>query len=206
MEKKSIGYIYEIRHKTRKDTPVYFGSTINLIDREKQHRYNCCDKKYKKHNYYVYEFIRDYGGWYNWKMTKLHEVLFSNKNELKDLEKLYIKNHLNEGKKCLNQTIPNRTSKEWAKDNPDKISNINIRARLRHREKQNEYRRQHYHKNKERILKKNREYYEKNKEKVEAGRRAKWRCLCGEEMNLRSRTDHLKTQRHHKKLSCLFKQ
>jgi len=60
----------------------------------------------------------------------LHEVLFSNKNELKDIEKLYIKNHLNEGKKCLNQTIPNRSAKEWAKDNPDKISNINNINRL----------------------------------------------------------------------------
>ena len=202
---KSIGYIYKIQHKKRKDTPVYFGSTTNLKDREKQHKYNCCDPKYSKYNYYVYQFIRDYGGWENWKLIKLNEILFSEKKELNEVERLYIKDYENTGKKTLNKTVPNRTKKEWLKDNPDKLNNILIRSRLKHREKANEYRRLHYHKNKERIKQKNKEYYEANKDKINKSRSQKWVCMCGTEVLLRNRKEHLKSLEHHNKsLNLLF--
>ncbi len=201
---KSIGFIYCIEHRNRKDTPIYYGSTTNLQEREKQHRYNCCNANYKKYNYYVYQFIRDYGGWEKWKMKKLHEVLFNEKKELKQIERLYIENHTKSGKKCLNQSMPNRTKKEWVNDNPDRMNNINIQSRLRNREKQNEYRRLHYYKNKDRIIKHNKEYYQKNKENIEKNRSKMWRCVCGAEVKLRNRTHHLKTKSHHDKFKCVL--
>ena len=71
------------------------------------------------------------------------------KNTIKKLERLYIENHHKSGLKTLNATIPNRTKKEWMKDNPDKI-NINLeQSILRNREKANAYRKEHYHKNRE---------------------------------------------------------
>lgn len=197
MPSKKIGYIYKIEHKTRTDTPLYFGSTTNLVEREKNHKYNCCSDKYKKHNYYVYEFIRDFGGWDNWKMTKLNEILYEDKKELKKLERLYIENYHKEGKKTLNKTIPNRTKKEWRKDNPDKVNKILQQSRLRNREKANAYRKEHYHKNKERILKQNKEYYHKNKEKINNERNKKFKCLCGAEVAIRQRADHFRTKFHH---------
>jgi len=197
MPNKQLGYIYKIQHKTRTDTPIYFGSTSNLEKREKNHKYSCCNPIYKKHNYYVYQFIRDFGGWDNWELKKLNEILYDDKKELKNLERLYIENHQNSGFKTLNHTIPNRTKKEWIRDNPDKIKNILQQSRLRNREKANEYRRKQYYKNKETILKQNKEYYQKNKEKINSARRLKWRCLCGAEVSLRQRSQHLKTKFHH---------
>jgi hypothetical protein len=95
--------------------------------------------------------------------------------------------------------MPNRSKKEWRKDNPQKVQVILQRNRLRHREKANEYRRNHYYKNKERIIKQNKEYYEKNKERINENRCRKWNCICGAEISFRHRTDHLKSKLHHEK-------
>lgn len=195
---KKIGYIYKIKHKTRIDTPVYYGSTCNLVLREQQHRYNCNGTNYKKHNYYVYQFIRDYGGWDNWKVECIIEMLYKEKKELNEIEKLFIKTS---AEKTLNSTIPNRSNKEWKKDNPEKVKNILLNFRLKNREKGNQYRREHYQKNKERIKQKNKEYYEANKKIISKTKSTRYNCICGSNIALREKTNHLNSKKHH--IDCL---
>ncbi len=203
---KNIGFIYKLEHKTRTDTPVYIGSTSGTLeDRFKQHGYSCNNSNHRKYNYYVYQFIRDYGNIEKWKITKLNECIYNERKELHSLERIFMEKYEKEGFKLLNKFVPCRTTKEWREDNKDKADLILMRSRLKNREKQNEYRRLHYHKNKDRILQQNKEYYIANKEKVDKARSQKWTCICGCELSLRQRTRHLQTKNHHDKLLEVFK-
>ena len=202
---KNIGFIYKLEHKTRTDTPVYIGSTTQTLEnRFAHHGYSCNNPKHAKHNFYVYQFIRDYDGMEKWKITKLNECIFNEKKELHSLERIFMEKYEKEGFKLLNKYVPTRTRKEWRADNKDKVSNVLVQSRLRNREKANEYRRLHYHKNKERIIKQNKEYYQKNKDKVDKQRCQKWRCLCGCEIQMKQRKTHLKSKIHTDNLKKVF--
>ena len=54
-------YIYKI-YKQGKDE-VYIGSTYDFKNRMRQHKYSCYNEKSKKYNFFVYQFIRQNGGW-----------------------------------------------------------------------------------------------------------------------------------------------
>lgn len=70
-----------------------------------------------------------------------------------DLAQLnYRERHYIQNNECVNITIPTRTSKEWRNDNIDYIKHI-----------QNEYSKQYYLDNKERILKRLRDKYNNKK-------------------------------------------
>ena len=201
----TLGIVYKLEHKTRTDTPVYIGSTTQTIEeRFAHHGYSCNNIKHSKYNYYVYQFIRDYGGMQKWKITKLNECIFNERKELCSLERMFMEKYEKEGFKLLNSSIPTRTRQEWRDDNKDRINRILVQSRLRHREKANEYRRLHYHKNKERIIQQNKEYYKKNKEKIEKQRTNKLKCLCGCAIQVKQRKRHLKSKVHLENLKKVF--
>jgi hypothetical protein len=194
---KSTGFVYSLSHKTRTDTPIYIGSTSCLKTRFDSHRYACNNKKQIKYNYYVYEFIRDYGGFDNWKINKLIECVYENKDELIKIERMYIDKYLAEDKKLLNKVIPQRTSEEYATYYKPKQTISSMLSRMRNRESQNQKRKEYYHKNKELIKKKNTEYYHKNKNTLDTSRQTKFVCICGNTISRKSRPIHLKTVKHH---------
>ncbi len=96
----------------------YIGKTINLVRRMYEHKtyYNC--NKGKKRKYLMcYDFIRENGGFTNWK----HEIL---ENLICDTFKISAERELywiNFYKATLNYTIPLRTTKEWRKSCPEYI-------------------------------------------------------------------------------------
>lgn len=201
---KSIGFVYSLTHKNRNDTPMYIGSTNCLKSRFDSHRYACNNNKQIKYNYYVYQFIRDYGGIENWKINKLAEVVYENKEELTKLERMFIDNHLLSNIKLLNKVLPQRTKKEYQEYYKPLQRLANIRSRIKNRDKHNEKRKEHYHKNKEKIIKQNKEYYEKNKDKVDKIRQEKTPCICGDVVSRKSKKTHLTTKKHHTNLlKCL---
>ena len=197
---KSIGFVYSLNHKTRKDTPLYIGSTNCLKSRFDSHKYACNNNKQIKYKYYVYEFIRDYGGIENWEINKLAEVLYEKKEELIKLERMFIDKHLTDNIKLLNKILPQRTRAEYQEYYKPLQHLANIQSRIRNRDKYNEKRKEHYHKNKERIIKQNKEYYYKNKEKVDKVRQEKITCICGDMITRKHRKAHLNTQKHHTNL------
>jgi len=69
----------------------YIGSTFDMKKRKTEHKSNCNNPKSKKYNYKVYQYIRDNGGFDNWKFEILVEKEFENKTALKIKEKECIK-------------------------------------------------------------------------------------------------------------------
>jgi len=78
---------------------IYIGSTTNLRTRKNAHKTSCNNKKSKLYNLEVYKFIRDHGGWDNWKFDIELLTDGMTKKELVELEQRYID--------CLNPTLNN---------------------------------------------------------------------------------------------------
>lgn len=59
---------YKICCKTPEITDVYIGHTTNFVMRKYGHEKSCINEKNNGYNLKVYSFIRQHGGWDNWKM------------------------------------------------------------------------------------------------------------------------------------------
>jgi len=195
--------IYKICCKDPEIKDIYVGSTTNFKRRMSGHKTNCNNEKSKEYNYPVYRFIRDTGGFNNWTIVKIRDVVCKDKYDLvaeerKEFEKLGA---------TLNSCYPQRSSKEYIEENREEISIKKKEYYEENREeileKKKEYyeenkdeirekRKESYQKNKEEILEKNKKYREKNKEKLYE----KIQCECGSVVCRKSLTRHKKTQKH----------
>lgn len=101
-------HIYKLCCKDLEIKDIYIGSTINWRRRKARHKNNCNNISSKEHNYMVYKFIRQCGGWNNWDMILIKEVNCNNKLELHREERKYIEAL----KATLNIGIPARTKEE----------------------------------------------------------------------------------------------
>ena len=99
---------------------MYVGSTTNLIQRRKQHKRLCNNENERSYTYYVYQFIRENGGFENWDVVLIEELAdCEDKQNLHKRERYYI-----EGLKAeLNENIPLRTHKEWIEANENHHKN-----------------------------------------------------------------------------------
>ena len=125
MTKLPINYqkacIYEIVCKDVNITEMYVGSTTNLIKRRNQHKSACNNEKDKRHNAFVYQFIRENGSFDNWDVVLIERVIdCKDKENLHKRERYYIE----EKKAELNKSIPLRTHKEYREDNREKKERI----------------------------------------------------------------------------------
>ena len=72
MPKTEIDYTNTIFYKIQCNNPVvkdvYIGHTTNFVQRKHAHKRSCTHEKSANHNCKVYNIIRQYGGWNNWKM------------------------------------------------------------------------------------------------------------------------------------------
>ena len=195
------GIIYKLFHKTREDTPIYIGMTTKGLEKRfRDHRYSCLNSKQKKYNFYVYQFIREFGGIENWDAIKLKDFEYETHADKKKIEREYIDNAKQLGIKVLNKNIPNRSVKEWIKDNPQKWYNAQVRSRLKHREKHNTWRKDYYLKHKEQMSKHSRQYYLDNKERIDKERNMKIGCPCGAIVAKRNFKHHKSTPKHNRDL------
>ena len=149
MPKLPINYenacIYQIVCKDVNITEKYIGSTTNLIQRRRAHKTVCCNDNAKRHNTFVYQFIRENGSFDNWDVVLVEKVIDCKDNQnLHKRERFYIESLKAE----LNKYIPNRTQKEYREDNKHKIA-----------VKKKEW----CVYNKEKIAVKKKEYYQDNK-------------------------------------------
>ncbi len=121
MPRKDIDYsntiIYRICCKDTSITDCYIGHTTNFINRKNGHKTACINENNKKHNYNVYQFIREKGGWDNWDMIEIEKFNATDSNDACKKERYYIE-LLNAN---LNMVIPTRTREEYFNDNKDKI-------------------------------------------------------------------------------------
>jgi DNA repair exonuclease SbcCD ATPase subunit len=175
----SKGIIYKICCKDPEVTDVYVGSTICFRKRKYTHKSDC-----KKRQFYVYQFIRENGGWNNWEMIEVERYQAIDKQDLLKRERHW----LEELKASLNREVPSRTVKEYMtkyreenkekiieyyKENKEKIKEREAKYREQNKEVIKEKRKKYYEENKEAIKERDKKYREENKEK-EAERHRKY--------------------------------
>lgn len=84
-----IVYLIECKDPAIKD--FYIGGTIrSFSERRGGHKKACNNKKWLDHNHYKYKFIRDNGGWNNWRMTVIEYIDVEDENDLRLYEQLWI--------------------------------------------------------------------------------------------------------------------
>jgi hypothetical protein len=126
--------IYKIVCNDLLITDCYVGHTTDFIRRKQLHKCSCCNKN-NRFDLNVYKFIREHGGWSNWSMIEVEKYPCNDINEATARERYWFENL----KATLNCNIPNRTKKEWEKENKEQLK---------------EYMKEYYEENKEKISKK----------------------------------------------------
>lgn len=178
----SKAVIYKIKCLDPYIKDIYVGSTCNFIKRKSDHKSTCNNPNSKDHNIYVYQFIREQGGWDNWKMVMVKQSPCNSRIELNMLEEEVIQEFqdlttLNSVKAYTTIDERKEQMKKWNKENPDKCSVYSSEYRKRKPEKQ-------------------KEYEEKNKEKIEERKGSKISCVCGSSFRRDSKARHIKTKKH----------
>jgi len=227
MSQKKINYsksiIYKLCCKDPTIEEIYIGSTSNKRNRKYGHKTDCNNCNSKGYNYFVYQFIRDNGGFQNWDMIIIEEFPCNSKNELECRERYWIETLKPE----LNKYIPSRTKKEYTKkyyeENKKEINKKNKEYYEENKDYKKKYQKEYdeenknkikeyREKNKKELSKKQKEYREENKEKIkeyyqknkkelnEKIKCEKCNCLISKQ-NLRA---HQKTMKCKMLSECLF--
>ena len=135
-------------------TDIYIGHTTNFIQRKNQHK-NCCSNQNNiNFNSYVYQFIREHGGWANWSMIQIEEQICKSKREAESIEHYWteqLHSTLNSNKPYTSYEEKCVQKQQWYEEKKDYIL---------------EKKKEHYQENKDIILQKIKHYAEENKEKI----------------------------------------
>jgi len=158
-----ISGIYAIVCKDTTIPEVYVGSTCNLENRIRQHKSDCCNNKKRSHyNLKVYQFIRDNGGFHNFKFIVL-EHYKGEEEDLRQLERVWYETFPKE--LLLNSQYPFRSHGEYDKERYEKNKEVI-------KEQKKEYSKKYREKNKDYV----KDYYNKNKEEI--NRKASEKIPC----------------------------
>ena len=82
----STTVIYKITCKDSNITDKYVGHTTDLVRRRQEHKNNTCSENSPQYNIKLYKFIRDNGGWDNWKMEVVNFYNCINLSEARQKE------------------------------------------------------------------------------------------------------------------------
>ncbi len=169
--------IYKISCKDENVKEIYVGSSTNFKCRKNNHKSDCNNEKSRNYNYNLYKYIRENGGWDNFEMVEVCKATECiNKSELLKKENEYIK--------LLGATLnfksptriksKNEYSKDWYEENKEKLHQQRKEYREENRDEINRKAREIYEKNKDERNKKSRERYEKNKDEINKKHRERY--------------------------------
>jgi hypothetical protein len=164
MPKKAMDYtktiIYKIVCKDLNISNCYVGHTTNFIKRKSMHKYCCNNNSY---SYFVYETIRNNGGWDNWSMLEIEKYSCNDFNEATKRERYWIETL----KADLNKSVPSRTRQERQKNyyeqNKCKIKDKFKNYQKEYREKNKENQKKYYEQNKDKLKEYQKKYIEQKK-------------------------------------------
>jgi hypothetical protein len=148
---------------------IYVGSTRSFRQRKNSHKQSCNNPTNKDHNLYVYQFIRENGGFQNWSMISIFTGEFETKHEMHRKEREYME----ELQSSLNKAIPTRTIQEWKIDNSDILKQYKNQYRIENSDKIKQYR-----------IDNSELYKQKNT------------CECGGKYTHENKSQHFKTKKH----------
>lgn len=101
-------YFYKICCKDVGITDIYIGHTTNFNRRRNEHKSTCNNINSMNHNMWVYQFIRENGGYSNWDMILIETKCCENALDATKHERLLIETlHA-----TLNKYMPSRSHEE----------------------------------------------------------------------------------------------
>ena len=194
MDRYQNGLIYKIVCNNTDIKDTYVGSCCHFRKRKNAHKTDCNNKKSKKYNLRVYQFIRENGRWDNWSMIQIEPYPCNNKRELETRERYWLE-QLNAN---LNSQIPSRTQKEYQQDNKDKIATQRKQYQQDNRDTISAKQKQYYQDKKETFLAYQKQYSQQKKEIR--------KCVCGITYNYgksSTRNRHFSNQKHNNYITAL---
>jgi len=200
--------IYKLVHfDDLNDENIYVGHTTNMAQRRYKHKQSSSNPNDNEYNQKKYQYIRDNGGWENWRMILVEKYPCNDIYEAFARERHWIK----ELKTTLNNNEPCRTKKEYYLDNKEKIAEKKKEYREKNKEKYDKYHKEYrennkeiikertkirYHNNKEIFNERHKKWYENNKETINEKKREKLTCECGILFTIGHKARHRKTIKH----------
>ena len=202
------GMIYKLCCKDANITEIYVGSTVNKHRRKAHHKSSSNNPNNKLYNIYVYQFIRDNGGFENWDLVILEEYSAENKNELVWKEREWIEQlkpvlnsisrpivtteECRENKKIYyenNKEKVRETQKKWYEENSEQRREYHKKWYEENSEKVRESKKIYRENNREKLIERDRKYRENNKEKM----KERVKCdICNKDLTRGSLTKHKK--------------
>ena len=121
MPKKVMDYsktiIYKIVCNDLNIIECYVGHTTNFVKRKNRHKHSCNTETNNSHNYKIYKFIRENGGWDNWSMIEIEKYPCNDINEAIAKERYWYE----QLDAKLNTDYPAKSKKEWTQENYETI-------------------------------------------------------------------------------------
>ena len=166
--KYANGKIYKLCCKDPTITEIYIGSTLEQYTRKHAHKNACNNPNSKNYSFYVYQYIRQNGGFENWNLVILEEYAAENKNDLFWKEREWIE-RLQPSLNCMKKPIVSKDERaknrsEYREANKEKISEQKKEYREANKDKLSEKNKKWREANRNKILEKNKKYYEENRE------------------------------------------
>ena len=175
------GLIYKLCCKDASITDEYIGSTTCRYRRKKEHKNECNNENRDGYNRYVYQYIRENGGFDNWDMIILEEYSCESRVQLEMKEREWIELR----RPTLNKNIPSRESQEYQKKYYEENKG-ELKIHMKN----------YYEENKDEILQQMKQYREEHKEELNEYKKIKHICECGGEYTNSHKSRHMKSQRH----------
>ena len=203
MPQKEVNYdtthFYKIVCKDTSITNCYVGHTTNFKSRKHHHKSNCYNTNAKHYNLYVYEFIRENGGWENWDMIEITtekclDGLEAKRKERDHIEKLNATLNIIK-RPHVEQEEKRELYKEYYDTHREKISEQKKGYYKDTVEERRAYRKQRYYENQETEQQKRKDYYYKNKKMIE--------CGCGSVYSSFDKKKHEQSQKHQQYIQVL---
>ena len=193
MPYKAINYenihFYKIVCKDTCIKDCYVGHTTDFVSRKSNHKKSCNDCNSKHYDRYIYQFLRENGGWDNWDMilietTKCENGLEARKKEREHIEQLNASLNIHKRPYISSEEAIQRRQ-QWRKDNPETVRKSICESHRRLKENHPERYKQYAHTN-----------WENNKDKITKRAKEKVECECGASVSRGGLSDHRKTNKH----------
>ena len=194
-------FIYKLCCNDINIKDIYVGHSTDYKSRNQDHKKHCNNPSSKEYNNYKYQFIRDNGGYENWKMIKLYDFPCNSKREAEAEEDKTMRElgaTLNKQREYITKEEKKEYNKTYSKEYKEKRKNDPeyIKWKKEYEEKRrNKPERIEYKKNY--CI----EYYQNHKNEL----KQKVKCLyCNTELNKSSLKRHQKTMKCLKFQECMI--
>ena len=192
MPRKEINFdkthFYKIVCKNMDIKDCYVGHTTDFTKRKSNHKKSCNDERRHNHNYYLYQRVRENGGWENWDMVLIDTIKCENSLEARKKEREFIEN--------LHATL-NQNKRPYI--SPEEKVEYNHELYLKTKDIKEERRKQRRENDPEKFNDISRRTYLKRKEYFNRP----YQCDCGSVCQFRMKSKHFKTLKHQQYIQSL---